>query len=96
MSVLPYRGSAKRSFSAHPDTPARLRKHLARPVTGSACKRLNMYLRWMVRPGPVDMNLWDRITPDQLMLPLDVHSGREARRLSMLTRKSNDWKACMS
>ena len=88
-------GFSEAVLSAHPDTPPRLGKHLARPATGSACKRLNMYLRWMVRPGPVDMNLWDRIAPNQLMLPLDVHSGREARRLSMLTRKSNDWKACM-
>ncbi len=82
-------------LAAHPDTPARLRKHLARPATGSACKRLNMYLRWMVRPGPVDMRLWTRIAPRQLMLPLDVHSGREARRLGMLARRSDDWKACV-
>ena len=82
-------------LTAHPDTPLRLRKHLARPARGSACKRLNMYLRWMVRPGPVDMCLWKRIAPRQLMLPLDVHSGREARRLGMLTRRTNDWKACI-
>ena len=98
--VAPHVGPAIQGFSeavlsAHPDTPPRLRKHLARPETGSACKRLNMYLRWMVRPGPVDMKLWRRIAPKQLMLPLDVHSGREARRLGMLTRKSNDWKACI-
>lgn len=74
-------------------TPHRLRKHLARPKAGSACKRLNMYLRWMVRPGPVDFGLWDRITPDQLKLPLDVHSGRQARSLGFVQRASNDWKA---
>jgi uncharacterized protein (TIGR02757 family) len=81
-------------LSAHPETPARLRKHLARPAAGSACKRLNMYLRWMVRPGPVDLNLWTQMTPSQLMLPLDVHSGRQARKLGMLERRYDDWKAC--
>jgi uncharacterized protein (TIGR02757 family) len=75
------------------DTPERLRKHLARPEAGSACKRLNMYLRWMVRPGPVDLGIWARITPDQLLLPLDVHAGRQARALGFVERKSNDWKA---
>lgn len=80
-------------LSISPKTPERLRKHLARPAAGSACKRLNMYLRWMVRPGPVDLDIWTRITPDQLLLPLDVHSGRQARALGFVDRKSNDWKA---
>jgi uncharacterized protein (TIGR02757 family) len=74
-------------------TPQRLRKHLARPEAKSACKRLNMYLRWMVRPGPVDLGLWTRIRPEQLMLPLDVHSGRQARALGLIERASNDWTA---
>ena len=81
------------SIMAVPGTPARLRKHLARPEAGSACKRLAMYLRWMVRPGPVDLGLWTQIRPDQLVLPLDVHSGRQARALGLVTRTSNDWKA---
>jgi uncharacterized protein (TIGR02757 family) len=76
-----------------PGTPARLRKHLARPATGSACKRLAMYLRWMVRPGPVDFGIWTEIHPHQLVLPLDVHSGRQARALGLVTRKQNDWRA---
>lgn len=76
-----------------PQTPERLRKHLARPEAGSACKRLNMYMRWMVRSGPVDLGIWTRIAPDQLLLPLDVHSGRQARALGLVDRKSNDWKA---
>lgn len=80
-------------LSISPQTPDRLRKHLARPEAGSACKRLNMYLRWMVRAGPVDLGIWTRITPDQLLLPLDVHSGRQARALGFIDRKSNDWKA---
>lgn len=68
-------------------------KHLARPSTGSACKRLAMYARWMTRPGPVDLGLWDGVRPDQLVLPLDVHTGRQARRLGMLTRATDDWRA---
>ncbi|MBB4062049.1 uncharacterized protein (TIGR02757 family) [Salinibacter ruber] len=75
------------------DTPQRLRKHLARPEAGSACKRLNMYLRWMVRPGPVDLNVWSALDPSDLMLPVDVHVGRQARALGLLERKSNDWTA---
>jgi len=75
------------------DTPQRLRKHLARPTAGSACKRLNMYLRWMVRPGPVDFGIWDCLVPAELMLPVDVHVGRQARALGLLERKSNDWTA---
>jgi uncharacterized protein (TIGR02757 family) len=81
-------------YGIDPATPQRLRKHLARPEASSACKRLVMYLRWMVRPGPVDLGIWTRIAPEQLMLPLDVHSGRQARALGLLGgRKSNDWKA---
>ena len=80
-------------LTIHDDTPQRLRKHLARPEAGSACKRLNMYLRWMVRPGPVDLNLWSIVEPADLMLPVDVHVGRQARALGLLDRKSNDWTA---
>lgn len=75
------------------DTPQRLRKHLARPEAGSACKRLNMYLRWMVRPGPVDFGIWNCVDPSELMLPVDVHVGRQARALGLLERKTNDWTA---
>lgn len=80
-------------LSINEGTPARLRKHLARPDAGSACKRLNMYLRWMVRPGPVDLNLWSFLDSSALMIPLDVHVGRQARALGLLERKSNDWTA---
>jgi len=75
------------------EAPERLRKHLARPEAGSACKRLNMYLRWMVRPGPVDLGLWSILEPSELMLPVDVHVGRQARSLGLLRRKTNDWTA---
>ncbi len=97
-SEAPDVGPAIQGFShavmhAHPQTPQRLRKHLARPNAGSACKRLAMYLRWMVRPGPVDFELWTTIKPEQLVLPLDVHVGRQARALGFIERRSNDWKA---
>ncbi len=78
-----------------PGRPARMRKHIARPTSGSACKRLVMYLRWMVRRGPVDLGLWNTLGPEHLALPLDVHSGRQARAAHLLTRQTNDWRAVM-
>ena len=90
-SVL--QGVSTTLLTIHDDAPQRLRKHLARPEAGSACKRLNMYLRWMVRPGPIDFGHWTCLDPADLMLPVDVHVGRQARELGLLTRKSNDWKA---
>ena len=80
-------------FRHVPGQPKRIQKHLARPSAGSACKRFNMYLRWMVRSGPVDLGLWRSIDPALLMLPLDVHSGNQARNVGLLTRTQNDWKA---
>ncbi len=77
-----------------PEAPVRS-KHLARPSTGSACKRLAMYARWMTRPGPVDLGLWRAVSPAQLLVPLDVHTGRQARRLGMLTRPTDDWRAAL-
>ena len=69
-------------------------KHLARPSTGSACKRLAMYARWMTRPGPVDLGVWaDRVRTDQLVIPLDVHTGTQARQLGLLERRYDDWRA---
>ena len=70
-------------------------KHLARPSTGSACKRLAMYARWMVRPGPVDLGLWTDVSPALLVLPLDVHTSRQARRLGLLGRRQDDWRAVL-
>jgi uncharacterized protein (TIGR02757 family) len=73
----------------------RSEKHLSNPMSGSAAKRINMFLRWMVRSdySGVDFGIWKSINPSQLMLPLDVHSGRVARALGLLQRKQNDWKA---
>jgi len=79
------------------ETPHLLRseKHLANPENGSAAKRINMFLRWMVRKdnNGVDFGMWKTIPTSSLMCPLDVHSGRVARQLSLLNRKQNDWKA---
>lgn len=99
-SDAPHAGPALEGFSTAlpamlPDVPLRLRKHLARPSTGSACKRLNLYLRWMVRPGPVDLGCWTRLRPAQLVLPLDVHVGRQARALGLLRRPTDDWAAAL-
>lgn len=73
----------------------RTTKHLANPAKGSSAKRLNMYLRWMVRSdrAGVDFGLWDFIPASVLMIPLDVHVGNVARQLGLLERKQNDWKA---
>jgi len=92
---LAIQGFSESVMAAVPGMPLRLQKHLARPSTGSACKRLAMYLRWMVRPGPIDFGQWTSIRPDQLVLPLDVHTGRQARLLGLLERPTNDWRAAI-
>jgi len=73
----------------------RSEKHLANPLKGSSAKRINMFLRWMVRVdnSGVDFGLWRKIKPSDLMIPLDVHSGTIARKLNLLKRNSNDWRA---
>lgn len=73
----------------------RSEKHLANPDKGSAAKRINMFLRWMIRQDNkgVDFGLWKDIPQSALMCPLDIHSGRVARKLNLLSRKQNDWKA---
>ncbi|MCK9449282.1 MAG: TIGR02757 family protein [Bacteroidales bacterium] len=75
----------------------RTQKHIARPSQGSAAKRINMFLRWMVRKDDkgVDFGLWNGISTAELVCPLDLHSGRMARQLGLLTRKQNDWKAAI-
>jgi uncharacterized protein (TIGR02757 family) len=79
------------------DFPSRTKKHLSDPSTDSAVKRINMFLRWMVRKDRrgVDFGLWKNILPRQLLCPLDVHSGRVARQLGLLSRTQNDWKAVL-
>lgn len=73
----------------------RTQKHISDPMNGSAAKRINMFLRWMVRQDNkgVDLGIWKTISPASLSCPLDVHSGNVARKLELLTRKQNDGKA---
>ncbi len=73
----------------------RTRKHVSSPVSKSTCKRINMFLRWMVRNNDtgVDFGLWKKIRPDQLICPLDVHVNRVARKWKLLERKQTDWLA---
>jgi len=84
----------KKLFFSLPHAP-RTEKHVSDPIKNSAAKRINMYLRWMVRPNDagVDFGLWKSLTPSQLSCPLDVHSGNVARKLKLLKRKQNDGKA---
>ena len=77
--------------------PSRTQKHVSDPNKGSAAKRINMFLRWMVRNNEtgVDFGLWKNIDPAKLSCPLDVHSGNVARKLKLLKRKQNDAKALL-
>jgi len=77
--------------------PARTKKHIATPERKSSCKRLNMFLRWMVRQDDkgVDFGIWKKISPSQLICPIDVHVARVAKRLNILTRKQTDWQAAI-
>ncbi len=82
-------------FSFHPETPQRSRKHISNPEKNSACKRLYMYLRWCIRKSKVDLGIMDFMPPYELKIPLDVHVGNQARKLGLLNRKQNDWKAVL-
>jgi uncharacterized protein (TIGR02757 family) len=75
--------------------PERTRKHVSTPARGSACKRLCMYLRWMVRndDSGVDFGMWHKIRPAQLICPLDVHVARVAYRIGLTTRDKADWRS---
>lgn len=84
-------------FFDTPDHPPRTRKHISSPAQNSACKRLNMFLRWMVRRDDkgVDFGLWRRLAPEQLVCPCDVHVERVARKLGLIKRPQSDWKTAM-
>ena len=84
-------------FFSLDDVPKRTLKHIASPAKNSSCKRLNMYLRWMVRKDHcgVDLGLWKNISPSQLIIPLDVHVARVARHFNLLSRKTTDWQAAL-
>ena len=84
-------------FFSLEDVPPRTRKHIATPERRSTCKRLNMYLRWMVRQDSagVDFGIWKTISPSQLICPVDLHVARVARHFNLLKRKQTDWEAAM-
>jgi uncharacterized protein (TIGR02757 family) len=75
----------------------RTEKHIAAPEMNSTCKRLNMFLRWMVRKDDtgVDFGIWKKISPSQLICPIDLHVARVTRRLGILKRKQTDWQAAL-
>ncbi|MFN3316246.1 MAG: DUF2400 domain-containing protein, partial [Raineya sp.] len=79
-----------------PDAPRRTQKHIATPAKQSACKRLCMYLRWLVRKDTgeekIDFGLWESIKPSQLVCPCDVHTERTARFLGLVKEKQTNWK----
>lgn len=82
-------------FFSLPDVPGRTKKHIASPDKNASCKRLSMFLRWMVRSDDkgVDFGIWKNISPAQLVCPLDLHVQRVAQKLGLLQRKQPDWKA---
>ncbi|RYF89806.1 MAG: TIGR02757 family protein [Chitinophagaceae bacterium] len=84
-------------FFSLPHVPARTMKHIACPAKKATCKRINMYLRWMVRKDNcgVDFGIWKNIRPSQLVIPLDVHVARVAREFNLLQRPQNDWLAAL-
>ncbi len=84
-------------FFSLPHIAERTRKHIASPEKNSSCKRLNMYLRWMVRHDGkgVDLGIWKNIKPAQLICPVDVHVARVAKQLKLLNRKPVDWQAAL-
>jgi uncharacterized protein (TIGR02757 family) len=84
-------------FFSFPNVPPRTLKHIACPAKNSACKRINMYLRWMVRKDKcgVDFGIWKNISPAQLIIPLDVHVARVARSFNLITRRQTDWQAAV-
>lgn len=84
-------------FFSLEDFPARTKKHITSPQKKSTCKRLNMFLRWMVRndSNKVDFGIWKNISPSQLICPIDVHVARVSKHFNMLQRKQLDWQAAL-
>jgi len=84
-------------FFSLEDFPARTKKHITSPQKKSTCKRLNMFLRWMVRSDNkgVDFGIWKNISPSQLVCPIDVHVARVSKHFNMLQRKQLDWQAAL-
>lgn len=84
-------------FFSLPDAPERTKKHIAAPFKKSTCKRLNMYLRWMVRKDNkgVDFGIWNHISPKDLICPIDVHVARVARKVGLIQRSVTDWQTAL-
>lgn len=84
-------------FFSLEDVPQRTKKHIATPERGSTCKRLNMFLRWMVRNDKkgVDFGIWKKISPSRLICPVDLHVARVAKRFGLLNHKQVDWQAAV-
>ena len=84
-------------FFSLPHIPERTKKHIASPQKNSSCKRLNMFLRWMVRNDNkgVDFGIWKNISPAQLIIPIDVHVARVAKQLNILQCKQPNWQAAL-
>ncbi len=82
-------------FFSLPDVPGRTKKHISSPNKNSSCKRLNMFLRWMVRRdnNGVDFGLWKSISPADLIMPVDLHVARVAKHFGLLERSQVDWQA---
>ena len=80
-------------FFSLPDAPVRTKKHIATPERNSTCKRLSMFLRWMVRndTAGVDFGIWKKIKPSQLVCPVDVHVARVSKQFNLIQRKQVDW-----
>lgn len=80
-----------------PDHPHRTMKHVSSPSQKSTCKRLNMFLRWMIRKDNkgVDFGIWDKLKPSDLICPCDLHVDRVARKLKLITRKQTDWQTAL-
>ncbi|MGD1841354.1 MAG: TIGR02757 family protein [Thermonemataceae bacterium] len=85
-------------FFSLEEAPQRTQKHIATPARKSACKRINMFLRWMVRKDDkgVDLGCWSAIQPKQLVCPCDVHVSRVARNLGLITRPQTDWQTALA
>jgi len=87
----------RRYFFSLPDFPHRTKKHVSSPEQKSTCKRLNMFLRWMVRKDDkgVDFGIWNHIKPADLIMPCDLHVDRVARKLNLISRKQTDWQTAV-
>jgi len=96
-AVEEYLNHFRTYFFSLPDFPHRTKKHVSSPSQKSTCKRLNMFLRWMVRKDDngVDFGIWNRIKPADLICPLDLHVDRVSRKLNLINRKQTDWQTAV-